>query len=76
MSKKKWLFVQNKYPSLNYDRDPLLPKAPPYLIAGQVARVNNPHFRVHFAVAPTLATYFAPGGVLVHAATFGVLAAR
>ena len=61
----------------NRHRDPLLPKAPPYLIAGQVARVSNLHFRVHFAVAPTtLATYFAPGGVLVHAATFGVLAAR
>ena len=55
---------------------PVLPKAPPYLIAGQVARVNNPHFRVHFAAAPTLAICFVPGGVLVHAATFGVLAAR
>ena len=64
LSKINWLFVQNKYPSSNRHRDLLLPKAPPYLIAGQVARVNNLHFRVHFAVAPTLATYFTPGGVL------------
>ena len=62
--------------ALRHNDGPLLPKAPSYLIVGHVARVNNPHFRVHFAIAPTLATYFAPGGVLVHAPTFGVLAAH
>ena len=76
LSNVNWLFVQNKYSSSNRDCDPLLPKAPPYLIVGHVARINNPHLLVHFAIAPTLATYFAPGGVLVHAPTFGVLAAR
>ena len=77
LSKIKRLFlVQNKCPSSNRDRDPLHPKAPSYLIVGHVARVNSPHFRVHFAIAPTLATYFGPGGVLVHAPTFGVLTAR